>query len=221
MLQEACDRTEHGYGLPGFVQSTFSAFMSCGILAAGFSRVRCDACGFERLLAFSCKRRGLCPSCEARRMSDTAAHWVDRVLPPGLRYRQWVLSLPVPIRLLLARDNALRSAALRVFVRRIFALWRRHARRIGIDVGHPAAVAAIQFFGGALNLNVHYHVLIPDGVFYEGDDDRCPFAPLPAPTTHEVKRVLEHRPPSMLTKVIKIPAMASPLTNFIAPSIEP
>jgi hypothetical protein len=50
---------------------------------------RCDAdgveCGHDKLLAFSCKRRGFCPSCGARRMSQTAAHLVDRVIPhvPG------------------------------------------------------------------------------------------------------------------------------------------
>lgn len=45
------------------------------------------------LVAFSCKRRGICPSCTARRMADTAAYLVDRVLPSA-PYRQWVLSLP-------------------------------------------------------------------------------------------------------------------------------
>ena len=35
----------------------------------------------ERLLAFSCKGRGFCPSCGGRRMADTAAHLVDRVIP--------------------------------------------------------------------------------------------------------------------------------------------
>ena len=47
----------------------------------GFPRVRCGECGHDKLLAFSCKRRGFCPSCGARRMSLTAAHLVDRVIP--------------------------------------------------------------------------------------------------------------------------------------------
>ncbi|MBN1669736.1 MAG: transposase zinc-binding domain-containing protein [Kiritimatiellae bacterium] len=29
----------------------------------------------------SCKGRGFCPSCGGRRMADTAAHLVERVLP--------------------------------------------------------------------------------------------------------------------------------------------
>lgn len=44
-------------------------------------RVRCTACGDELLVAFSCKGRGICPSCTTRRMQGTATHLVDRVLP--------------------------------------------------------------------------------------------------------------------------------------------
>jgi hypothetical protein len=41
----------------------------------------CGTCGKDELVAFSCKRRGFCPSCGARRMADLAAHLVDRVWP--------------------------------------------------------------------------------------------------------------------------------------------
>jgi len=55
----------------------------------------------DMLVAFRCKRRGFCPSCGARRMSQTAARLVDHVIPQ-VPVRQWVLSLPIPLRLLLA-----------------------------------------------------------------------------------------------------------------------
>lgn len=41
----------------------------------------CDKCHLERLVAFSCKKRGFCPSCGARRMADTAALLADEVFP--------------------------------------------------------------------------------------------------------------------------------------------
>ncbi|MCH7477094.1 MAG: transposase zinc-binding domain-containing protein [SAR324 cluster bacterium] len=69
-----------GYPVPYFVEREFRAYLECGILAHGFLRLHCDACGLDRLLPFSCKGR-FCPSCCGRRMSDTAAHLVDRVLP--------------------------------------------------------------------------------------------------------------------------------------------
>ena len=95
-----------GADLPQFVREEFDAFLECGILAHGFLRLRCGDCGHDKLLAFSCKRRGFCPSCGARRMSQTAAHLVDHVIP-HVPVRQWVLSLPIPLRLLLAAQPEL------------------------------------------------------------------------------------------------------------------
>ena len=56
-------------------------FLGCRILAHGFARARCDACGHDFLIAFSCKGRAVCPSCNTRRMAETAAHLADHVLP--------------------------------------------------------------------------------------------------------------------------------------------
>ncbi|WP_407244113.1 transposase zinc-binding domain-containing protein [Klebsiella michiganensis] len=53
----------------------------------------------EHLVAFSCKRRGFCPSCGARRMAESAALLVDEVLPEQ-PMRQWVLSFPFQLRFL-------------------------------------------------------------------------------------------------------------------------
>ena len=55
-----------GAGLPRFIRDEFDAFLECGILAHGFLRLRCGECGHDKLLAFSCKRRGFCPPCGAR-----------------------------------------------------------------------------------------------------------------------------------------------------------
>src|SRR5204862_428674 len=40
-----------GSGLPGFVRAEVERFLECGILAKGFARVRCGACGEETLAA--------------------------------------------------------------------------------------------------------------------------------------------------------------------------
>ena len=98
MLAELRDADPEGGGLPRYVERELAAYLRCGILAHGFARVRCQACGDEIVVAFSCKRRGICPSCTARRMADTAAHLVDRVLPRA-PYRQWVFTVPKPLRL--------------------------------------------------------------------------------------------------------------------------
>jgi transposase-like zinc-binding protein len=102
-LAEVEEHGEMSASLPRFVVGEFERYLGCAILAHGFARVRCAACGDELLVAFSCKGRGFCPSCTSRRMHDTAAHLVDRVIPQ-VPVRQWVLSLPQWARFLLARD---------------------------------------------------------------------------------------------------------------------
>ena len=96
----------------------FDAFLHCGILAHGFLRLHCGDCGQDKRVAFSGKRRGLCPSCGARRMAQTAAHLVDHVIP-RVPVRQWVLSLQIPLRVLLAARPELVTPVLQVVQRLI------------------------------------------------------------------------------------------------------
>jgi hypothetical protein len=52
-------------------------------------------------------------------------------------------------------------------------------------------VTVIQRFGGGLNLNVHFHALVFDGVFFaDGVSGALHFRPLPPPTDEEVGVVL-------------------------------
>jgi len=189
-LERARERSESGYGLPRFVEDEFRKYMDCGIFSRGFARVRCDTCQNEFLVAFSCKGRAFCPACNARRMCDTASHLVDRVLP-AIPYRQFVLSFPRRIRFLLARDASLLSDALRLFLRVVFAWQRRQARKRGIKNPQCGAVCMVQRFGGAAgNLNCHFHLIAPDGVFTAGEGVAA-FHALAAPTDEEVAHLLE------------------------------
>jgi len=83
--------------LPAYVDQEFEDYLKCGRLEHGFLRVRCESCHTEHLVAFSCKRRGFCPSCGARRMAESAALLVYEVFPEQ-SVRQWVLSVPYPMR---------------------------------------------------------------------------------------------------------------------------
>jgi hypothetical protein len=70
-----------GDPIPRFVERDMRRYLDCGILAHGFARARCGGCGHDFLIAYSCKGRGICPSCNTRRMAETAAHLVDHVFP--------------------------------------------------------------------------------------------------------------------------------------------
>jgi hypothetical protein len=93
-----------GAGLPQFVEREFREFLTCGVFEHGVARFRCEGCGREHLLPFSCKGRGWCPSCGGRRMTERAAHLVDAVLP-WVPVRQWVLTVPYRLRYQLAWNH--------------------------------------------------------------------------------------------------------------------
>jgi len=89
--------SESDKSLPKYVQDEFEAYLKCGRLEYGFLRVQCEICHHELLVAFSCKRRGFCPSCGAKRMVESTVLLVDTVLPHQ-PIRQWVLSVPFQLR---------------------------------------------------------------------------------------------------------------------------
>ncbi len=107
-------------------------------------------------------------------MTERAAHLVDHVIP-DVPVRQWVLTLPHRLRYLLAWRHDLCKIVVRVMLREVHRHLRTRARERGLRDVRGGAVAIVQRFGGALNLNVHIHALVLDGVFARGEDGRLRF----------------------------------------------
>lgn len=183
------ERTEFGgRELPAFVKVEFRRFLECGVFSYGFARFVCGSCQHNRIVPFSCKSRGICPSCCGRRMAEAAAHLVDSVIP-HVPVRQWVLSLPFSLRAPVAYDPRLRRLVLRAFIRAIYARLRRHARRLGIQDPECGSVTIEQRFGSDLRLNLHFHVLALDGVISDATG-QPEFHPIPPPTEEELARLV-------------------------------
>jgi hypothetical protein len=179
-----------GQALPRFIDEEFRAFLRCGWLAGGFARFRCEGCRLERLVPFSCKARAICPSCGGRRMAERAAHLVDHVFP-AVAVRQWVLTVPHRLRYMVAWDHDLCRAVVGVFVRAVLGWLRRRAQvEQGIAGGRSGAVAIIQRFGSALNVNVHTHALVLDGVFADDGSGRLVFHAAPPPDAEALDTLL-------------------------------
>jgi len=191
-----------GKTVPHFIKDEFDDFLKCGIPEYGVVRTYCYQCRYSGVVAFSCKRRGFCPSCCARRMNDEAAHLVDKVLPQ-IVYRQWVISFPYKLRYMMAYNPKLTNKALSIFISVINSYLKKKARRLGIRNSKPGVVTFIQRFGSALNLNVHYHSLFADGVFYRSGD-KYEFQRLPQPTQEELFRVAEKVKNKVLALIEKI-----------------
>ena len=137
-------------------------YLECGVLGRGFARLRCGECKESRVVAFSCKGRGFCPSCTGRRMCSTAANLIEHVLP-RVALRQWVLTFPFRWRRRLAQDGELLGALSRLFVSTVQ----------GFYGGKTGAMTVVQRTSSDLRLNPHLHVVFLDGS-YQGGTTRPP-----------------------------------------------
>jgi len=173
-----------GAGLPQFVEREFREFLTCGVFEHGVARFRCEGCGREHLVPFSCKGRAWCPSCGGRRMTERAAHLVDAVLP-WVPVRQWVLTVPYRLRYQMAWNHGLSRAVLRVYTRVLLDVYAR-----GVPGGRTGSVTVMQRAGSGLNVNLHFHTLVLDGVFTEEPGGVLAFHPAPAPTDAELAAAL-------------------------------
>ncbi len=178
---------EQGRELPGYVQREFEEFLKCGRLKHGFLRVRCESCHAEHLVAFSCKRRGFCPSRGTRRMAESAALLVDEVLPEQ-PMRQWVLSFPFQLRFLFASRPEIMGRVLGIVYRVIATHLVKKAGHTH-QTARTGAVTLIQRFGSALNLNIHFHMLFLDGVYVGQPDGATRGQRVKAPTGAELTRL--------------------------------
>jgi hypothetical protein len=148
MALELCDTLRSGLES----RHVTDAFLECGIVAHDLLRLRCGECGRDKLLAFSCTRRESCPSCGARRMSQTVARLVDPVIP-HVPVPQWLPSPAIPLRLLLASPPPLVTLVLQP----VQHVLTRHL----LDC---AGLKAAEGHGGAATQHVHHtHGVIPAG----------------------------------------------------------
>jgi hypothetical protein len=141
--------------------------------AGGFARIRCPNCRAEHLLAFSCRTRNFCPSCQAKRSALFAEHVITEIIE-SVPHRHVVLTIPRVLRGLFQRERRLLGllarAARDAIVPGVRAILDRHDAT-------PGLVVSIQTFGSyAANFHPHVHALVTDGAFTaEGEFLQLPY----------------------------------------------
>jgi len=176
-------------GLPAFVRGELSGYLDCSVLERGFAHLACKDCGLPRLVAFTCAGRGFCPRCMGRRMNQTTENVLAHVLP-AQPLRQWVLTLPYPVRAQVAYEPGLGSLVARVFEDSLLR-WYRQRLAPGDRTAQGGLLTAIQRNSGDMRLNPHLHLIALDGV-YVGDSDGAPvFRALGHLKTDEVADVVQ------------------------------
>jgi len=151
---------KYGFWRPVIGVST-GRFMKCGDLREGFARVRCDDCGHDMFVSFSCKVRCFCPSCHQKRILELSMHVREEVFAT-VPHRQFVFTIPKRLRIYFRFNRELLGHLPKIAYELIREVY--HAV-LGRDDAVPGMAAAVQTFGELAHWHPHVHAIASDGVF--------------------------------------------------------
>jgi len=153
------ERFQPSYGRwRGLVDGVVYAFLDCGDFEHGFARVFCDACKTEYLLAFSCSRRGFCPSCAAKRGALFGVLLREEVAE-DVGHCLWTFTVPKLLRPYFLHRRELLGALCRAASQTVHELI---AEAAGDEV-RPGMVAAVHTAASDLRWHPHIHAIASRG----------------------------------------------------------
>ena len=180
------ERFERRYGFwKGFYESAVHKYFDCGLFESGFARVVCTRCHLEFLVAFSCKARGLCPSCTAKRaaiFSELLQHKILADVP----HAQWVFSVPKMLRPYFLHHRELLGDLATIAYQTVREMMGAASDE---PAARPGMVAVIQTFGSSLKWNPHIHAIASRGVWTPDGG----WHPIPYVDAHKAELLFRHK----------------------------
>ena len=159
------ERFEERHGaLRAVVGRSVNQYLECGRLIGGFARIRCPSCHDEHLLAFSCRTRNLCSSCQAKRSVIFAERLRTEIVAP-VAHRHVVFTIPKALRPLFERERSLLGLLARTAYETLRRVLKAAADGQAGRDAVPGVVASIQTFGSYANFHPHIHALVTEGTF--------------------------------------------------------
>jgi hypothetical protein len=187
------ERFERSYGFwRGLVDEVVEGYLACGLWQGGFARVRCRRCPEEFLVAFSCKRRGLCPSCGAKRATELAAFLQDEVVEQ-VGHAQWVFTIPKMLRIYFLHHRELLGALSRAGYETVKELMAAAVEEKGF---RPGMVSVVQTFGEGAKFHPHLHALCSRGGWTASGE----WIPLPYVDEAAAERLFRHKVLALLRR---------------------
>ncbi len=191
------ERYEKRYGYwRSIIRASIDKFLKCGDLRFGFARVRCPDCKAEYHVAYSCRQRGACPSCDQKRALMLALRLNTEIFA-DVPHRQWVFTMPRRLRVYFRFDRSLLGKLCRAAyetLREVVALELRD------DEAVPAMIATPQTQGDLCNFHPHVHAIAAEGAF-TGDGR---FVPMPHVSMQRAEDIWRERVFALLLDTHKI-----------------
>jgi hypothetical protein len=188
------DRYQRPYGFwRPIIRASIEKFLKCGDLKEGFARVRCPDCGHEFFVAFSCRQRGCCPSCDQKR-ALLLAYRLNGEIFARVPHRQWVFTIPKRLRVYFRYDRGLLGRLCRAAYETVREVYELEGE------GVPAMLGAVQTFGDLVHWHPHIHAVVAEGVF----DDEGEFLRRPQVSRDKAEEVWRDRVFALLLETFKI-----------------
>jgi Transposase zinc-binding domain/Putative transposase len=179
------DRYQQQYGhWRPVIGEVMRKFLECGDLHRGFARIGCDGCRYQAILAYSCKCRLFCPSCQQKRVL-LFAEWLDVHLLEEVSHNQYVFTIPKLLRPIFKyhpRDLGLLCTSAWQAIKEMFL-------EVASDpAALPGVVISVQSYGDSLNFHPHIHGIAARGV-WSADGS---FESIPALDTQQLMLLFRH-----------------------------
>ncbi len=164
---------QYGY-LRTEVMKAIYSFLECGIPENGMARVRCDECGHDFFVAYSCRCRVVCPSCSTKR-SILFGEKIREIVKP-VPHLHITFTIPKLLRAYFRRNRRL----LKILVQSAnYSVERYFTESLGIEDGGTGGIYYIHSQGSLFNVHPHAHALVPagimkGGIFYEQKNISAP-----------------------------------------------
>ena len=144
-------------------KTTLKEYLRCGILRYGFAKITCTQCQHKMLIAFSCQKRGVCPSCCAKRI-EIWGRLIQEEILEKVPHRQLVFVLPKRFRRFFLQNGHLLTKLCKAMNQSVCKFIQTGLNRKKVK---PGLICCLQTFGDRLNPHVHLHVLVSEGGFEE------------------------------------------------------
>jgi len=144
-------------------------------------------------VAFSCKGRGLCPSCGAKRAAELAAFLIDEVVE-DVGHAQWVFTIPKMLRVYFLHHRELLgelSRAAAQTAKELLAAAAMEEKGFG-----PGVVSVVQTFGDRANFHPHVHALVTRGGWTGSGE----WVPVPYVDERAAEKLFRHKVLGMLRR---------------------
>ena len=179
------DRYQQQYGRwRPVIGEVMRKFLECGDLHRGFARLACYGCRYQAILAYSCKCRLFCPSCQQKRIL-LFAEWLDTRILDQVCHNQYVFTIPKLLRPIFKyhpKDLGLLCKAAWQAIKEMF-------REVASDpAALPGVVISVQSYGASLNFHPHIHAIAASGV-WSADGS---FESIPALDTQQLMLLFRH-----------------------------